>query len=116
MSNRALVNAILISILAPAAAALAEDNPFSANTKFVYGGVKAVLLKSAEKVPEESYSFKPTVAVRSFGQIIGHAADAQYTFCSVVLGEKNPAPNIEKTKTTKAELIAALKEAFAYCD
>src|SRR5205085_10337784 len=74
------------------------------------------LLRSAEKMPEESYSFRPTWVVRSFGRIIGHVADAQYYFCSKALGEKNPAPNIEKTKTSKADLIAALKDAFAYCD
>jgi hypothetical protein len=33
-----------------------------------------------------------------------------------VRGEKNPAPKIEQTKTAKADLIAALKDAFAYCD
>lgn len=54
--------------------------------------------------------------VRSFGQIVGHVADAQYTFCSVVLGEKNPAPGIEKSKTTKADLIKGLNDGFAYCD
>ena len=65
---------------------------------------------------EVYYSFKPTDAVRSYGQILGHVADSQYYFCSIALGEKNPAPNIEKTKTSKADLIAALKDAFAYCD
>jgi uncharacterized damage-inducible protein DinB len=67
-------------------------------------------------MPEENYSFKPTDAVRNFGQIIGHVADAQYMFCSIALGDKNPAPKIEQTKTSKADLIAALKDAFAYCD
>ena len=42
--------------------------------------------------------------------------DSQYYFCSTALGEKNPAPKIEQTKTSKADLIAALKEGFAYCD
>ena len=67
-------------------------------------------------MPEESYNFKPTDAVRSYGQIIGHLADAQYTFCSTAMGEKNPGLNIEKSKTTKAELVSALKDAVAYCD
>jgi uncharacterized damage-inducible protein DinB len=100
----------------PAAITLAQENPLSAFNKRSYGQVKVWLLGSAEKMPEANYSFKPTDAVRSFGQIIGHVADAQYVFCSPVLGEKNPAPGIEKSKTTKADLIAALKEAFAYCD
>jgi uncharacterized damage-inducible protein DinB len=67
-------------------------------------------------MPEENYSFKPTEAVRSFGQIVGHVADSQYTFCSGVLGEKRPALKIEETKSSKTDLIAALKDAFAYCD
>jgi uncharacterized damage-inducible protein DinB len=93
-----------------------KQNPLSSYNKVVYEGVKNILLRSAEKMPEENYNFKPTDAVRSFGQIVGHIADAQYLFCSIVLGENNPAPKIEKTKTSKADLIAALKAAFAYSD
>ena len=95
---------------------MSHDNPLSEWTRSAYGGVKNILLRSAEKVPEEDYNFKPTDAVRSFGRVVGHVADAQYIFCSIVLGEKNPAPKIEQTRTSKADLIAALKDAFAYCD
>lgn len=112
----AVLRTLLFCLLAPAAVAVAQDNPLSAHNRFVYGGIKAMLLGSAERMPETDYAFKPTEAVRSFGQIVGHVADAQYRFCSVVLGEKNPAPGIEKTRTSKADLIAALKDAFAYCD
>jgi uncharacterized damage-inducible protein DinB len=91
-------------------------DPLSAFTKHVYGFQKGILLRSAEKMPEEDYNFKPTETVRTYGQIIGHLADAQYLFCSKVLDEKNPEPKIEQTKTSKADLIAALKTAFAYCD
>jgi len=54
--------------------------------------------------------------VRTYGQIIGHLADAQYLFCSTASGEKNPGLNIEKSKTSKADLVAALEAGFAYCD
>ena len=93
-----------------------SDNPFSAMNKHSYERTKGILLRSAEKMPEENYSFKPADSVRTYGQIIGHLADAQYLFCSSATGEKNPSPNVEKTKTAKADLIAALKEGFAYCD
>ncbi len=114
--TRTLLRTLLICLIAPAAVALAQDNPLSAYNKGTYGGVKSILLRSAEQTPEEYYNFKPTDGVRSFGQIVGHVADAQYMFCSIVLGEKNPAPKIEQTKTSKADLIAALKDAFVYCD
>lgn len=124
---RAILPALLVFLLTPAAVALAQgnqpaapaassNNTIIAHNKGLYGGIKLILLSSAEKMPEENYSFKPTEAVRSFGQIVGHIADSQYYFCSLVLGEKNPGLKIEKTKTSKADLIAALKDAFAYCD
>ena len=94
----------------------APSNPFSTFNKFAYARIKTIVLSSAEKMPEENYTFKPTDAVRSYGQIVGHVADAQYMFCSVALGEKNPGLKIEQTKTTKADLVAALKDAVSYCD
>lgn len=120
-----LLRLLLISLFVPAAAALAQNNPPAAapqsnplitHNKSIYAGIKEILRRSAEKMPEESYGFRPAASVRSYGQIIGHVADAQYSFCSVALGEKNPAPKVEQTKTSKADLIAALKDAFAYCD
>lgn len=123
---RTLLRTLLICLLAPAAVALAQeppkaavapkDNPLSANNKLIYGYLKMILLRTAEKMPEENYNFRATFVARGFGQILGHVADTQYYFCSVALGEKSPALRIEKTKTSKADLIAALKGAFAYCD
>lgn len=99
----------------PAAAAGAPANPISASEKGVYGYVSGIVVAAAEKMPEENYSFKPTPDVRSFGQLVGHVADSQYFFCATATGEAPPMKNVEKTKTTKADLVAALKDAVAYC-
>jgi uncharacterized damage-inducible protein DinB len=106
----------LLLVFAAPANARAQDNPLSYHARYAFSAMKMWILASADKMPAEQYGFKPTDSVRTFGQIVGHIADVQYRFCSVVLGEKNPLPNIEKTTTSKAELIAALKEAFGYCD
>ncbi len=113
---RKLRNVLVIGMLASAALGMAQENPFSTWNKGAYGRVSQILLASAEKMPEANYSYKPTDAVRSYGQIVGHVADAQYMFCSIALGEKNPDLKIEKSKTSKADLTAALKDAVAYCD
>ena len=94
----------------------AQSNPLSTSAKGLYTTIKTNIVRAAEKMPEENYAFRPTDTVRSFGQLVGHLADAQYTFCSVALGEKNPALGIEKSKTAKADLVKALKDGFAYCD
>ncbi len=94
----------------------APANPISAGTKAIYSIVKSNVIKAAEKMPEANYSFRPTPDVRTFGQIVGHVADAQYIFCSMATGKVDMGPGVEKNKTTKADLVASLQEAFAYCD
>lgn len=81
----------------------------------MYAFLSGTVIAAAEKMPEANYSFKPTPEVRSFGQLVGHLADSQYYFCSTAAGEPKPASDAEKTKTAKADLVAALKDAVAYC-
>jgi uncharacterized damage-inducible protein DinB len=103
--------------LAATSLAQAPANPLSGGQKVFYGIVSGSLIAGAEKMPEENYSFKPTPDVRSFGQLVGHAAAAQYLFCSIAAGEKNPmTTNIEETVTSKADLVKALKDGVAYCN
>lgn len=99
----------------PAAQAAAPANPITASEKGFYAFVSGAGVGAAVKMPEENYSFKPTPDIRSFGQLVGHVADASYMFCSQASGETVASKNIEKTKTSKADLVAALKDAVAYC-
>ena len=99
----------------PAAPATPSANPITQSEKGLYLFLSSAVVRAAEKMPEENYSFKPTPEVRSFGQLVGHVADANYMFCAQASGEANPNKNIEKTKTSKADLVAAVKDAVAYC-
>jgi len=94
----------------------ASGNPLTSGAKMAYSTTKSYLLKSAEEMPEANYSFKPVSTVRSFGELVGHVADGQYEFCSAAAGDSTKHPSVEKNKTSKADLIAGLKEGFAYCD
>ena len=62
-----------LAIAAPAAAqtgaAQTPANPLTAAMKSSYDLIKGNITKSAEKVSEEHYSFKPSPDVRTFGQI-----------------------------------------------
>jgi uncharacterized damage-inducible protein DinB len=107
---------VVVCLCAVGAQGPAAQNPIAAGQKMLFSMIKDNIVRSAEKMPEANYAFKPTPEVRSFGQIIGHVADSQYMFCSAVLGKPNPAPGIEKSKTTKADLVQAVKDAFAFCD
>lgn len=100
---------------APAPAAPASD-PAMTGLKVAWNRVKDITVRAAEKMPEEHYGFQPTPEVKTFGQFVGHVADAQYMMAGMILGEKPPVVDAEKTKKTKAELVAALKESVAYMD
>jgi hypothetical protein len=107
------------SILTLAAAlagsiAFAQDNPFSADAKQAYNGIKNTLLRAAEKMPEESYSFRTVPEVRTYGEMIGHVADVQMMLCGLANGEQKQ--GTAGTKKSKADLTAALKASFDYCD
>ena len=87
-----------------------------ATTKAVWAGIAGFILQSAIDMPEDKYSFKPVATVRSFGEIIGHVAGSQYMFCAAALGDSaRKEDDIEKSTTTKAGLIEALKASTAYC-
>ncbi|MGH9159003.1 MAG: DinB family protein, partial [Vicinamibacteraceae bacterium] len=77
---------------------------------------KQLVLRSLEKMPEEQLAFKPVDTVRSYGEIIGHIANANYLICGMAAGEKPEQRDFEKTAKARADLTKALNDAFAYCD
>ncbi|MDQ3674429.1 MAG: DinB family protein [Gemmatimonadota bacterium] len=92
----------------PTAAVTAARNMWQAMTNYITA--------AAEQMPEKDYAFRPTHDVRTFGQMIGHVAGAQAMICAAALGEKGGGEDdIEKTATTKAALLAALKATTQSC-
>lgn len=74
------------------------------------------LTLAAAEVPESLYAYRPTASVRTFGQLIGHVAGAQYLMCAAALGDPPRGEDeIERTRTTKTDLLAALRASTEYC-
>jgi uncharacterized damage-inducible protein DinB len=69
----------------------------------------------AADFPEDKYDFKPTPAQRSFAEGLLHAANANYFFTNLALGQKPPAEEDPKRADykTKAAVVAFVKKAFA---
>jgi uncharacterized damage-inducible protein DinB len=65
-------------------------------------------------MPDDAYAFQPTPQERTFGGWVAHIADAQTGGCSRILGTPKT-PNAG-SKTTKSDLVAALKDSFDTCD
>lgn len=92
----------------------------SASTASVIMSMHAIirrnLVEAAAGMPAEDYAFKPAGDIRSFGQLIGHVANANYYFCSQAKSEKSPATQNFESTTDKAALVKALGDSLAYCD
>jgi uncharacterized damage-inducible protein DinB len=91
-------------------------NPLVQSSHDLFTQISQLVLRSADKVPDNLYSFQATPEVRTIGQLFGHIADASNHICAAAIGGKQAAGSVEKTAKTKAELIAALKREFAACD
>ena len=93
---------------------IAAPNPLTRTLSIFRLNMQDKITKAAEMMPESKYSYRPTKDVRSFGEIVTHVADISYILCSNAKGEALPANS--GAKASKAEIVAYLKGAFAYCD
>jgi uncharacterized damage-inducible protein DinB len=123
---RALSPLVVLGVLVTTnAVAQTPDSPYVSGVRRQYQQVQALVMKTAEKVGEDLYSFKPTPEVRSLGGVLGHIADGNMLLCRVASGEKidfeklvADLPSIQRyeKKTAKADLISALKESSSFCE
>ena len=91
-----------------------SPNTLVSEAKFPWTVVRDNLLKMAEEMPAENYSFEPTPEIESFAQRLAHIAGANLFVCQGVMGRQGtPRPS---AATSKAELIALLKQASTTCD
>jgi uncharacterized damage-inducible protein DinB len=109
----------------PPAKAPAQASPITDSIKRGHDIVKGYITQSAELMPEADYKFKPAGTipeVRTYGQILGHVANANYLFCGAAMGastaggERGPGGADYEKLATKAEMLKALAASFAYCD
>jgi uncharacterized damage-inducible protein DinB len=88
----------------------------SASLRKNFEAVSGWLIKSAELVPADKYTYQPAKTVRTFGQQIAHVVDGYHYFCAAAAGKKQPwSEATEKGSTDKATLVQKLKQSTASC-
>jgi uncharacterized damage-inducible protein DinB len=107
----------IVTLCLSAAIPVAAQSPISDSVKGMYDAVRLNLAEAAEQMPDADYAFRPTPDVRTFAQLIGHVADANFYFCSQAKGEPSPSKvSYEKSATSKSDLVKAIHLALTYCD
>lgn len=119
--KRLILAAALVAAAGPLAAQQAPTPPSAdasvAATRALWGMMNGYVLRSAEQMPEADFAYRPVDGVRTFGQMVAHLAAAQYMFCAAATGEgMRPEYDVERLRTTKAEIVQAFRESTAYCE
>ena len=103
---------------APAAAQGGQKVQLSEGLRRSYNTIKMNLTEAAQKLDEANYGYTPSPEIRGYGAQLAHVANSQFNSCAAATGVANPhqGSNLEKTKTTRADIIQALADSFAFCD
>jgi hypothetical protein len=108
---------VAICLVAPmmARAQDAAANPLTSTVRKQFDDYAKNLVATAEIMPEEKYSFRPTPENMTFGKTIGHIADVNNAVCSKLFTP--PATPFAKSSETdsKEKLVAGLKASMDYC-
>ena len=109
---------VLLSRLTGAQAPVGQKVGLVRYLQLAYAGTKNNLIAAAEKMPDGEYGFKPSQMseARTFAAVMGHAADGMFQSCANAKRLPNPAASVEKTLSTKAEIVKALTDSIAFCD
>jgi uncharacterized damage-inducible protein DinB len=112
---RSIVCACILLIVP--ASARAQDRTLTDAFKEHWTRVSGYVVTAAEEMSDANYTFKPTPSVRTFGALIAHISDTSYGICASAIGDTSRSfGNTEKTMSKKADIVAALKDAIAYCN
>ena len=91
--------------------------PVADTVRTAWQAAKRWVVESVDAMPEADYSFKPVATVRTYGQILGHLAGANYEICSAAKGEKSPhAEGAFESLATKAAIKKALTRQLSFED
>lgn len=94
-------------------------NPVTDFARILVARESKNIVGSAELMPADKYTYQPTQAQMTFGQLIAHIVQTNVALCSAIGG--TPAPmtpeDLKKLAGTdpKESLTAAVKKSFDYC-
>ena len=82
-----------------------------------YNGVKANVLKAADRMPAEDFGYKPEPDIRTFARVLNHVTEAQLRSCGAANGTPAASlPKVPAETADKATIVSALQASFGECD
>jgi hypothetical protein len=121
---------LIIALAAPISLAAQQPppaglpaNPITAAFKTRIAAQNRNILQAFDSIPESKFSYKPTPAQLTIGNVAQHLANDNYFFCNNFGAMKGARPvadtaTADSVKATwpKARLMSSLRESFTFCD
>jgi hypothetical protein len=119
LATALMLGSALYPVAAGAQTFAPSPNPVSDRVRDLLGRYSKNLVASAELMPAEKYSFRPTPPQMTFGQLIVHIVQTNMALCSGIGGTPAPMTAEELKKLsdteTKESQVARIKQSFEYC-
>ena len=109
------ISAVAALALVPSLA-VAQANPVASAFRDNAKEAAKNLVAAADDFPADKYSFKPTPAQMSVGDIVDHLSQGNDFLCGTIAGTKAPTRTKVAPTDAKPALVARLRETFAFCD
>ncbi len=110
------VFAMSIALAALPRLAAAQGSPVTDAFRESASSAAKNLMAAADEMPADKYTFKPTAAQMSFGDIVAHLVEGNDYLCGTIGGAKAPARDKVTGASSKDALVGALKDSFKFCD
>ncbi len=121
MQRTALLRIAAVFVLAVANPAAAQVAPKGTSFRAEYLAELSVaedhLVRLAEAIPAEKYTWRPAPGVRSISEVLLHIAGSHFNLprvLGVAAREGMVGRDYDKSTTDKAAVVAALRESFAF--
>ncbi len=80
-----------------------------------WSAIVSNIRRSAELMPDSSYTFRPVPTVMSFAELLVHVSITQNSTCASTLGVPVPTDSVKTERASKAELRRFFEASLAFC-
>ena len=89
-------------------------NPVSSALRDILPNRQRNTIAAVEAMPGDKFSYKPSDGQMTFGHLVSHMIESNYSFCGKAAGVDSPKADVKDTDP-KDKLAAGLKASFDFC-
>lgn len=113
---RNLLGGLALTLVVAAPAVAQSTSPLADALRSNLQRSEKNFVAAVDLMPADKFAFRPTPAQSSFGHLVVHAIMANNYMCGLVSGKQAPKGAAVSDSSSKADLMARLKDSYSFCD